>query len=195
MTGFNTAFHGRDWYTVMQEYDFTCQALRQDRAPAVRVVLDLARLRRTRRRRPDPVSAGHRAALFPATLPRWARASAGNQAYSLTDLRLRRYLGPLLQLRSVPVHRGRGSRAGRGRLRPVRLRRRTEHLRAVLQPRRQRQGLDSDARPRHLGNRLLPCEHQRRASTPHSGCTPSRAWRCTTTSRSRRGCTSRPTCR
>lgn len=25
MTGFNTAFHGRDWYTVMQEYDFTWQ--------------------------------------------------------------------------------------------------------------------------------------------------------------------------
>jgi len=23
MTGFNTAFHGRDWYTVTQEYDFT----------------------------------------------------------------------------------------------------------------------------------------------------------------------------
>lgn len=87
MTGFNTAFHGRDWYTVTQEYDFTIKPFDK---------LGHQRLGWFWTSRNFPELGGDGRIQFPKTiglrlpvrqlLPRWARVlRLGKQVYSLTD--------------------------------------------------------------------------------------------------------------
>ena len=87
MTGFNTTFHGRDWYTVTQEYDFTWKPF--DKTGHQRfgwfwTSRDFAELSGDGRIQ-FPRVIGPR--VIPRQLvPRWARVLRfGNQVYSLTD--------------------------------------------------------------------------------------------------------------
>ncbi|UCG32107.1 MAG: carbohydrate porin, partial [Phycisphaerales bacterium] len=87
-TGFNTAFHGRDWYTVFQEFDLTIKPF--DKTGHQRfgwfwTSRDFATLGGDGRIQ-FPRVIGRR--LLPRQLvPRWARfLRFGNQLYSLTDL-------------------------------------------------------------------------------------------------------------
>ncbi len=87
MTGFNTAFHGRDWCSVMQEYDFTIKPFDQtghQRFGWFWTSHDFAELSGDGRIQ-FPRIIGRR--LIPRNLlPRWARVLRfGNQVYSLTD--------------------------------------------------------------------------------------------------------------
>lgn len=87
-TGFNTAFHGRDWYTVFQEFDLTIKPF--DKTGHQRFGWFWTS-------RDFPEIGGDGRIQFPRVirhrliprqaLPRWARVlRLGNQLYSLTDL-------------------------------------------------------------------------------------------------------------
>jgi porin len=87
-TGFNTAFHGRDWYTVGQEFDFTIKPFGKT---------GHQRLGWFWTSRDFPEIGGDGRIQFPRiigprlidrrSLPRWARVlRLGSQVYSLTDL-------------------------------------------------------------------------------------------------------------
>lgn len=87
-TGFNTAFHGRDWYSVMQEYDFTIKPF--DKTGHQRIgwfwtSRDFPELGGDDRIQ-APRIIGPRL-ISRRLLPRWARALRfGSQVYGLTDL-------------------------------------------------------------------------------------------------------------
>ena len=87
-TGFNTAFHGRDWCTVFQEFDFTVKPFEKtghQKFGWFWTNRDFAELGGDGRIQ-FPRVIGRR--LVPRQLlPRWARvARLGNRFYSLTDL-------------------------------------------------------------------------------------------------------------
>jgi porin len=88
MTGFNTAFHGRDWCSVMQEFDFTIKPF--DKTGHQRfgwfwTSREFAELGGDGRIQFPRVIG--RSLLPRQALPRWARVlRLGNQVYSLTDL-------------------------------------------------------------------------------------------------------------
>jgi porin len=88
MTGFNTAFHGRDWATVLQEFDLTIKPF--DKTGHQRLGWFWTN-------RDFPELGGDGRIQFPGVIgprviprqlvPRWARVLRfGNQVYSLTDL-------------------------------------------------------------------------------------------------------------
>lgn len=87
-TGFNTAFHGRDWYSVMQEYDFTIKPfdkIGHQRFGWFWTSRDFAEIGGDGRIQFPPVVGS---SLIPRrAIPRWARVlRLGNTYYSLTDL-------------------------------------------------------------------------------------------------------------
>jgi len=87
-TGFNTAFHGRDWYTIMQEFDFTIKPF--DKPGHQRIgwfwtSRNFAELGGDGRIQ-FPQVVGRRL-IARRFVPRWARVLRfGNKLYSLTDL-------------------------------------------------------------------------------------------------------------
>ncbi|MBN2559833.1 MAG: hypothetical protein JXQ75_02745, partial [Phycisphaerae bacterium] len=87
MTGFNTAFHGRDWYTATQEYDFTWKPFGKtghQRLGWFWTSRDFAELGGDGRIQ-FPQVIGPRV-LSRQLLPRWARVlRLGNQVYSLAQ--------------------------------------------------------------------------------------------------------------
>jgi porin len=86
MTGFNTAFHGRDWATVFQEFDFTWKPFGQtghQRFGWFWTSADYPELGGTNRIQ-FPRTIGPRL-IAARLLPRWARALRfGNTVYSIT---------------------------------------------------------------------------------------------------------------
>lgn len=87
-TGFNTAFHGRDWYTVMQEFAFTLKPFGKtghQRMGWFWTSRDFAEIGGDGRIQ-FPRVIGPRL-IARQLLPRWARVlRLGNQLYNLTDL-------------------------------------------------------------------------------------------------------------
>ncbi len=87
-TGFNTAFHGRDWYSILQEYDFTIKPFGKtghQRLGWFWTSRDFAELSGDGRIQIPQVFG--RAVVSRRLLPRWARVlRAGKNFLSLTDL-------------------------------------------------------------------------------------------------------------
>jgi porin len=87
MTGFNTAFHGRNWLSVMQEYDFTIKPFGKtghQRLGWFWTSRDFPELGGDGRIQ-FPQSVGPRLITW-AVLPRWARVlRVGNTVYSISN--------------------------------------------------------------------------------------------------------------